>query len=146
GPSTATSTPRCCRNVLARLDHTFQAFFRRVQAGEKPGYPRFKGSNRYTSFTYKQFGNGATLDNGFLVLSKIGRIAVRWSRSLEGTPKTVTISREADGWYACISCAQVPIQPLVPTSQETGIDLGLTSFAMLADSMMIHNPRCYREA
>ncbi|HEV2457336.1 MAG TPA: hypothetical protein VGS80_03150 [Ktedonobacterales bacterium] len=30
---------------------------------------------------YKQFGNGATLDNGFLVLSKIGRLAVRWSRS-----------------------------------------------------------------
>ena len=33
--------------------------------------------NRYNSFTYKQFGNGATLDNGFLLLSKIGRIAVR---------------------------------------------------------------------
>jgi hypothetical protein len=44
-----------------------------------------------------QFGNGAALDNGLLVLSKIGRIAVRWSRPLEGTPKTVTISREADG-------------------------------------------------
>jgi putative transposase len=62
------------QDVLTRLDRTFQAFFRRVQeAGETPGYPRFKGSHRYTSFTYKQFGNGATLDNGFLVLSKIGR-------------------------------------------------------------------------
>ncbi len=55
---------------------------------------------------------GRTLDNGFLVLSKIGRIAVRWSRPLEGTPKTVTISREADGWYVCFSCADVPVQPL----------------------------------
>jgi putative transposase len=85
------------QEVLTRLDRAFQAFFRRVKAGENPGYPRFQGANRYNSFTYKQFGNGATLDNGFLVLSKIGRIAVRWSRPLVGAPKTVTISREADG-------------------------------------------------
>ena len=134
------------QDVLARLDRAFQAFFRRVKAGETPGYPRFQGSNRYNSFTYKQFDNGATLDNGFLVLSKIGRVAVRWSRPIEGTPKTVTISREADGWYVCFSCADVPIQPLAPTGQETGIDLGLESFATLADGTMIHNPRCYRRA
>jgi putative transposase len=84
-------------DVLTRLDRAFQAFFRRVKNGETPGYPRFKSSTRYDSFTYKPFGNGATLDNGFLVLSKIGRIAVRWSRPLEGTPKTVTIRREAAG-------------------------------------------------
>ncbi len=134
------------QDVMLRLDRAFHAFFRRVQAGEKPGYPRFQGGNRYTSFTYKQFGNGATLDNGFLALSKLGRIAVRWSRPLEGTPKTVTISQEADGWYACISCAEVPMQPLPPTGQETGIDLGLESFATLSDGTMIHNPRCSRSA
>src|SRR6516164_1636376 len=103
------------QDVLTRLDRAFAAFFRRVQAGETPGYPRFHGANRYTSFTYKQFGNGATLDNGLLVLSKIGRIAVRWSRPIEGTPKPVTISREADGWYASFSCTEVPTQPLPRT-------------------------------
>lgn len=134
------------QDVLTRLDRAFQAFFRRVKNGEAPGYPRFQGSQRYNSFTYKQFGNGATLDNGFLVLSKIGRLAVRWSRPMEGSPKTVTISREADGWYVCISCADIPLQPRAPTGQETGIDLGLESFATLADGTMIHNPRCYRKA
>src|SRR5262252_7699876 len=93
------------QDVLTRLDRAFQAFFRRVKAGETPGYPRFQGANRFTSFTFKQFGNGATLDNGFLVLSKIGRITVRWSRPIEGAPKTVIISKEADGWYVCFSCA-----------------------------------------
>jgi putative transposase len=86
------------QDVLTRLDRAFQAFFRRVEKGEQPGYPRFQGANRYHSFTYKQFGNGATLDHGDLVLVKIGRIAVRWSRPLEGTVKTVTIIQEADGW------------------------------------------------
>jgi putative transposase len=65
------------QDVLTRLDRAFQAFFRRIRDGQTPGYPRFQGANRSNSFTYKQFGNGATLDNGFLVLSKIGRVAVR---------------------------------------------------------------------
>jgi putative transposase len=68
------------QDVLARLDKTYQAFFRRVQAGEKAGFPRYQGRDRWHSFAYKEFGNGATLDSGLLVLSKIGRIAVRWSR------------------------------------------------------------------
>jgi transposase len=66
------------QDVLTRLDQAFAAFFRRVLAGETPGYPRFQGARRYHSFTYKQVGNGATLQDGFLVLSKIGWIAVRW--------------------------------------------------------------------
>jgi putative transposase len=134
------------QDVLTRLDRAFQAFFRCIREGNTRGYPRFQGVNRYHSFTYKQFGNGATLDNGFLILSKIGRVAMRWSRPLEGTPKTVTISLEADGWYACISCADVPAQPVDLTGQATGIDVGLESFATLADGATVHNPRCYRKA
>ncbi len=136
------------QDMLGRLEKTYQDFFRRVKTGktgQTPGFPRFHGRTRYHSFTYKQFGNGARLDNSFLVLSKIGRIAVRWSRPMEGTPKTVTISRQVDGWYVSFSCANVPIQPLAHTGQETGIDVGLESFATLSDGIMIHNPRCYRK-
>ena len=105
------------QDVLARLDKTYQAFFRRIREGQTPGFPRFHGRNRFNSFTYKEFGNGATAGDQrrFLVLSKIGRVAVRWSRPLEGTPKTVTISREADGWYVCISCADVPMAAIAAT-------------------------------
>src|SRR5215467_8344529 len=110
------------QDVLARLDTTYQAFFRRLAAGEKAGFPRFQGRDRYHSFTYKEYGNGARLDNGSLVLSTLGRIAVRGSRPVQGTIKTVTISREADGWYVSFSCVDVPTTPLLPTGQETGID------------------------
>jgi putative transposase len=130
------------QDVAQRVDRAFQAFFRRVKNGETPGYPRFHGPSRYHSFTYPQVGEhgGARLDNGFLALSKIGRIVVRWSRLLEGTPKTVTVSRAADGWYACFSCADVPVRPLPPTGQQTGIDLGIEAFATLADGTRIFNP------
>jgi putative transposase len=39
------------QDVLARLDTTYQAFFRRVANGEQPGFPRFQGTDRYHSFT-----------------------------------------------------------------------------------------------
>jgi len=134
------------QDVLARLDKTYQAFFRRVQRGEKAGFPRFKGRNRFHSFTFKEYGNGVRLENGFLVLSTIGRISVHWSRPIEGTPKTVTIAHEADGWYVAISCADVPVHPLPATGQETGIDLGLESFATLANGQQIVTPSYYRKA
>ena len=134
------------QEVLARLDKTYQAFFRRVQAGEKPGFPRSQRRNRYHSFTYEEYGNGARLDNGSLVLSKIGRIAVRWSRPVAGSTKTVTLSKEAAGWYVCFSCADVPTQPLPLTGRETGIEVGLNVFLITADGEIVENPRHSRKA
>jgi putative transposase len=133
-------------DVLVHLDRTFQAFFRRIKSGEKPSYPRFQGRNRDNSFPYPQFGNSAVLDGGVLSLSKIGRVPSRLHRPLEGRPKTVTISREADGWYVCISCTDVPPNPLPPTGQETGIDAGLKAFLVTAHGVVVDNPRHLRKA
>ena len=125
------------------------AWRRRIKpssTGEQPGFPRFHGKDRYHSFTYKEYGTGARLDNGSRVRSKIGRIAVRWSRPIQGTIKTVTVSHEADGWYASFSCAEVPVEPLPHTGRETGIDVGLKVFLLTADGQPVANPRHYREA
>ena len=141
-PSTATSCRTCCPGWIGLIKPSFAG----CSAVKKAGFLRFKGRERLHSFTYKEYGNGTRLDNGCLVLSKIGRIVVRWSRPLEGTPKTVMISREADGWYVAFSCAEVPVQPLPLTGQEAGIDLGVESFATLADGEQIANPRVFRLA
>ena len=79
-------------------------------------------------------------------MSRFGRILIRLRRPLEGTPKTVTISREVVGWYACFSCADVSSQPLPTTGQETGLDLGIEAFATLSDGTRIFNPGWYRKA
>jgi putative transposase len=134
------------QDVLPCLDKAYQAFFRRVANGEQPGFPRFQGRARWHSCTYKQYGNGARVDNGYLVLAKIGRLAVRWSQPVEGTIKTVTVSREADGWDVCLSCAGVPSTPLPRTGNETGIAVGRRGFLSTADGQIVANPRHYREA
>jgi putative transposase len=132
--------------VLARLDQTYQAFFRRVQRGEKAGFPRFTGRTRFHSFKFKEVGNGARFDNGSLVLSKIGRIAVHWSRPIPGTIKTVTLSKAADGWPVSFSCAEVPREPLPRTGKETGRAVGLKVFLVTADGAVLDNPRHSRKA
>ncbi len=145
-PEYAEVNAQVLQDVILRVERAYQAFFRRLKAGEQPGYPRFQGRNRYNSFSYPQYGGGAVLDGGVLSLSKIGRIRIRLHRHLEGTPKTVTISREADGWYASISCAEVPTEPLPLTGQETGSDVGLKVFLITADGEVGENPRHYRKA
>ena len=65
---------------------------------------------------------------------------------MEGNIKTVTISKEADGWYVCCSCAEVPTEPLPLTGKETGIDVGLQVFLITANGRRVENPRHHRKA
>ena len=39
------------QDVLRRVKKAYDNFFRRVKAGQTPGYPRFQGYGRYDSFT-----------------------------------------------------------------------------------------------
>lgn len=132
------------QDVLLRLERAFKAFFRRVKAGEKPGYPRFQGRNRYHSFTYPQ--GGYTLSEKGVTLSKIGSIKIKLHRPMEGTIKTCTIKYEAGQWYAVFSCECEAPEPLPVSEEEVGIDLGLLHFAALSDGSFIDNPRYYRKA
>ncbi len=133
------------QDVLLRLDKAFKAFFRRIQNGETPGYPRFQGRNRYTSFTYPQ--GGYTLCEKHVSFSKIGTIKVKFHRPVEGKIKTATIKYEAGQWYVVFSC-EVEEKPakLPSTSQAVGIDLGLLHFATLSTGDTIENPRYLRKA
>lgn len=131
------------QNVQVRVDLAFQAFFRRVKAGEVPGYPRFRGKGRYRSITYPQVGahGGARLDGDVLTLSKVGVVRVKLHRPIEGEIKTVTIQRDSVGkWYACFSCEVEP-KPLPATDQVVGVDLGLKTFAFLSNGVKIKRQR-----
>ena len=133
------------QGVVADLDKAFQAFFRRVKAGEKPGYPRFKGRNRFHSFGLKELGNGFKIDGRRLRISGIGRVAIRWHRPLEGTVKTVRIVRKAGKWFAAFSC-EVEATPLPPVETEVGIDAGLSTLYALSNGEQVQNPRWYRSS
>lgn len=122
--------------VVADLDKTFQAFFRRLKADiEKPGFPRFKGRNRFDSFGLKEYGNGFKIDGRRLRVSGIGRIPVRWHRPLEGKIKTLRLIKKASGWYASFNVETEP-HVLPVTSQDVGVDVGITNLLTTSDDVV----------
>ena len=133
------------QNVQERVDLALQAFFRRVKAGEKPGYPRFRGKGWYDSFAYPQ--KGFKLQSGKLFLSKIGDIKIKLHRPIEGRIKRLTVRRAATGkWFACFSVEQeAHLLPPWKDGSMVGIDVGLESFATLSNGEKIANPRFFRE-
>jgi putative transposase len=123
--------------TMRRLDAAFNAFFRRIKAGQKPGYPRFKGRDRLNSFTYPQVPRGAKLGEGIILLHHIGSIRVRLHRPIEGAPKTIVVKREAGKWYAFIVCDLGDIVVENTNTDAVGIDVGLESFLTTSDGECI---------
>ena len=135
-----------CQDVLRRVDKAFRAFFSRVKAGRKAGYPRFRSRRRYDTLTFPAYGDGCRLrPNGRLYLQGAGEIKVKLHRPVDGVIKTVSVKREAGRWYALFSCEVEPAA-LPPSDEAVGIDLGLTTFAVLSDGSEIANPRYARKA
>lgn len=132
------------QDVLRRLDKAFKAFFRRMKTGDKPGFPRFKSSKRYNSFTYPQ--GGFKVVGQRLVLSKIGDIHIKLHRPIRGRIKTCSILRDGAKWFACFSVEQDEVHTAPRNTDVVGIDMGLEYFLTLSSGEQVSNPRIYRKA
>lgn len=133
------------QDVLKRIDKAYQAFFRRVKSGEKPGFPRYRGRDRYDSFTYPQSGFSLSEDGRTAYFSKIGNIRIRLSRPLEGKVKTATVIHDCGEWYVSYVC-EVEVKPLPATGSRVGVDVGTTWFAITSDGEFVENPRHCQKA
>lgn len=137
------------QNVIERVDKAFQGFFRRVRAGQKAGYPRFKGRERYDSFTFPQAGQtGVKLQEGGkrVLIYGIGSVKVKLHRPLEGRLKTATVKREGAHWYLVFTC-EVESRPLPPNDQAIGIDLGTNPhFLVTSEGETVEAPRYFQKA
>jgi transposase, IS605 OrfB family, central region len=138
------------QQALADLNAAYRNFFNSVSGkrkGRRVAPPRFrsrKDSRQAVRFTRNS--RFAVLPNGRLRLPKVGDVPVRWSRSLPCEPSSVTVILDAAGRYHASFVVQAEDTPLPPVETETGIDLGLTHFAVLSDGRKIDNPRYLRNA
>nr|HET6902533.1 transposase [Ktedonobacteraceae bacterium] len=143
-PSLSTVHSQVLQNVAVWIDLAFKAFFRRVKAGEAPGYPRFRGPDRYDSFCYPQSGFSLSHDHR-VSLSKIGSIKMVYHRPIKGSLKTLTIHKCSTGkWYVGFSVESEP-ERLPECTEQVGIDVGLTSFATLSNAEEIAHPTFFRK-
>jgi putative transposase len=151
-PELAEVNSQVLQDVIKRVDRAFDGFFRRVQKGQRPGYPRFRSRLRYQSLTFKQYQNSFDVHagkkrKGTLMLSKLGHLKMVMHRPLTGLPKTATVKRTPTGkWFVSISVECEPEADSWPASDaQVGIDVGLKTFAYLSTGEKIDNPRFFRK-
>jgi len=122
--------------TLKRLDLAFKAFFRRVEAGEEPGFPRFKAKDRFPGFGFKTHGDGFRFTpgkgwrHGKLRLSGVGEMTARGEARTPGRVVCCDIQRKVDGWYLSLVVECEPHRER--GDREAGLDWGVETFATLA--------------
>ena len=106
--------------TLRRLNKAFDGFFRRVKARQTPGYPRFKGANRFDSVQWPKDGDGARWlpEAKRVYLQGIGQVKVHLHRDVQGRVKTIQIKRAGRRWMLVLSCDDVPENPLPATGRR----------------------------
>lgn len=129
--------------VLKRIDKAFKAFFRRVKAGEKPGYPRFKSKGRFNTLVFTN--QGWKLKGGKLTLQGIGWLRVR-GKTREGKPIGLRLVRKADRWYAQVLLDIGKKPEVKPSTNGVGIDVGLKTFATLSNGEQIAHPKFLKKS
>lgn len=143
------------QQTLRRLDLAFQAFFRRVKAGQTPGFPRFKTSARFSGFCYpdpagwklsQQGQRGGTLRLGSGKEAMSIRMRGRHRFGADAKPNDVTILRKNGEWFASVTL-RVPESACARERhdhQHRGIDFGITDWATFDNGETIENPRWMR--
>lgn len=143
------------QQTLRRLDLAFQAFFRRVKAGQTPGFPRFKASARFSGFCYpdpagwklsQQGQRGGTLRLGSGKEAMSIRMRGQHRFGADAKPNDVTILRKNGEWFASVTL-RVPESACARERhdhQHRGIDFGITDWATFDNGETIENPRWMR--
>ncbi|MEV2218368.1 transposase [Nocardia vinacea] len=138
------------QQALADLNTAYRNFFASVSGkrkGRKVSPPRYRSRKDHRqAIRFTANARFAVTDGGKLRLPKIGDIAVRWSRELLSAPSSVTIIRDAAGRYFASFVVQADSEPLPGADGEVGIDLGLTTFAVMSDGKVIESPKFFRRA
>ncbi|MEV4238233.1 RNA-guided endonuclease TnpB family protein [Nocardia sp. NPDC049737] len=136
---------QACQDARAGYRNWFDSLSGK-RNGSRLGAPRFR-SRKDNRQSIRLTRNGFSLrPGGRLYVAKIGELAVRWSRELPSEPSSVTVIRDAAGRYFASFVVQVDDQPSPPVDSEVGIDLGLSTFAVLSDGKRIESPRFLRQA
>ena len=149
------------RGALRRVDHAFAGFFRRCAAGDKPGFPRFKGRSRYRSIDYDEPVSwrlvGLASEQPRIYVHGIGEIRIgrKGARQLQrlltrgGEPRTLRIVKlgSGKGWHACVGFRSVQREGVAPPAEAiVGIDRGVANTLALPDGTFLSMPRFLDEA
>ena len=120
---------------LRDMEKAFTNFFtKRAQ------YPKFKKKNSKQSVRY--VNTAFTFSNGNLILAKHkDPLNIRWSRSFQVTPTSITISKDCANRYFVSFAVEEVVNELPKIEKVIGIDLGIKDVCVTSDGEKSGSPQ-----
>jgi putative transposase len=147
-------TKNAPQQAIKNLGRAYSNFFKdleKYRAGQlswkRVRRPTFKKKGRHDSFRAdngpdKQHPNAVQVDGKRVKVPKVGWVRMREAVRFCGRILSVTISRQADAWFASFSVEFAHEAPVRADDSVVGVDLGVTALATLSDgSPKVEAPR-----
>jgi putative transposase len=127
--------------LLVELDKAWQRCFERLARA-----PHWKRKGRGFFGLTESEAKKWRLDGEIIRFPKIGALSAVVHRPLEGKPKTCTLKRDGDQWFASIVC-EIDVSPPTPRfAPVIAIDRGVTYVLADSDGKLTANPKFYEHA
>lgn len=119
------------QQVLRNFERTLKTAYKK-----DGGFPKYKKKNEMCdSFAYPQ---NWKIKSDCVYIPKIGDIKWVKHRTLQGKPKSVTISQDGDKWYCSVLCECIIKDKKMKTDRIVGCDVGLKKFITLSDGTVVN--------
>jgi putative transposase len=125
-----------CNQLLVELDKAWQRCFKRLARA-----PRWKRKGRDMLGLTEPHSKGWRVDGSSVRFPKLGSLRAVFHRPLEGKPKSVTLRREGDQWFASIACEIERPDPVPRIEPVVAIDRGVTQLLADSDGNLVSNPK-----
>ncbi len=132
-------TKCAAQEAIIDLGAGFRSFFE-----NRGRYPRFKKKGVRDSFCAANQAATFRTHAKRIKLPVVGWVRMREAVRFTGKLKRVTVSREADRWFASVMVETDDIKPLEQPCAVVGVDLGIKTLAVLSDGHEVEGPKAHK--
>ena len=126
------------QQTLRNLDIAYHNFF-----NKRAEFPKFKKKCNKQSFNVPQHFD---IHDNMLDIPKCKGIKIKLHRDIEGTMKSITISKTPSGKYFASVLVETEIPDPIYSGNEIGIDYGVKAFITTSEGEIIESPKFLRKS
>ena len=131
----------CSQYAIHNLESAYKKMWK-----EKAKYPKFKKKGMKDSFVAVENKEQFKQIDFKIWIPRLGWVKCHENLRFEGKINNVVVKRIADKYFAVVNIEVISNETLITSDNQTvvGVDLGISSLAVLSDGTVIENPRALR--